>query len=319
MKKGTLGLVALVTLAGCTVRHAEDLAAADAEQNAASVEPQEPATPSTTPAPSSDVQACWVETAHVDVPAFGAVTASGILVRHGSDDLLIDAGASTNYDEEIEPYTGADRAFYETIPALMKPKEPLRDVLAKMNVKAEAIRWFLPTHVHIDHVGGMMDMPDLPVLLTDAEAALVREGTTKVIFEIAPAHAKRLLPLIKPIVFEKEPYEGFAERLDLFGDRSVVIVPLPGHTPGSVGVFVNLPTGTRMFHVGDTLGTLAQLETGEGKSWPMDRTDSDSADTLARVRELQALKKRLPDLHVIPAHDRVAWNAAFQAPSTCRR
>jgi len=317
MFQRTLGLVTLLGLASCTAHDAEELSAANPEQTAHdSVQPQEPGT--TEPAPRK-VEACWVETAHADVPLFGAVTASGILVRHEAGDILIDAGASTNYDEEIEPYSGADRAFYETIPALMKPKEPLSAVLTKMNVKPDGIRSFIPTHVHIDHVGGMMDMPDLPVLVSDADAALVREATTKVIFEVVPAHAKRLTPLLKPLVFQAKPHEGFATSADLLGDGSIVIVPLPGHTPGSVGVFVKLANGKRIFHVGDTIGTREQLETGEGKSWPMDRTDSDPAATLERVRELQALKRRLPDLHILPAHDRAAWTAVFQGPATCIR
>jgi glyoxylase-like metal-dependent hydrolase (beta-lactamase superfamily II) len=34
--------------------------------------------------------------------------------------------------------------------------------------------------------------------------------------------------------FEGSPYLGFPESHDVYGDGSIVVVPAPGHTPGSV-------------------------------------------------------------------------------------
>ena len=42
--------------------------------------------------------------------------------------------------------------------------------------------------------------------------------------------------------------------MDLFDDGSVVFVPLPGHTGGSNGMFVNLRSGKRFFFMGDLTG-----------------------------------------------------------------
>jgi len=41
--------------------------------------------------------------------------------------------------------------------------------------------------------------------------------------------------------FENGPYLGFPSSHDVYGDGSIVVVPAPGHTPGSVIVFVTLP------------------------------------------------------------------------------
>jgi len=46
-------------------------------------------------------------------------------------------------------------------------------------------------------------------------------------------------------------YMGLTQSRDLYGDGSIVIVPAPGHTPGSVVVFVTLPGGARYAFVGD--------------------------------------------------------------------
>lgn len=302
MMNRLVGLVVVVALSGCAVPLGDD-----AESSEAMV---------TSPVqPASSV--CWVETTHRDVPIAGEVTASGVLVRHAKGNLLIDAGASTRHDQEIAVYSGEDRFFYESIVGLMKPERPLPEALAQVGVRAADVDWFLPTHVHADHVGGMMDMPNMPVFLTPAEAGVVEQGRKSLGFEVVPAHAERLSPLVTPLALHPTPYEGFAESRDLFLDGSVVIVPLPGHTAGSVGVFLRLPNGTRVLHVGDTVSSLAELEAGEGKRWPMDRTDADREETLERVKELKALHERLPDLRIVPAHDRKAWVAAFGAPATC--
>ena len=51
--------------------------------------------------------------------------------------------------------------------------------------------------------------------------------------------------------FEGGPYLGFPKSHDLYGDGAIVVVPAPGHTPGSVIVFVATPQGDRFAFVGD--------------------------------------------------------------------
>ena len=43
--------------------------------------------------------------------------------------------------------------------------------------------------------------------------------------------------------FDGGPYLGFDRSHDLYGDGSLVIVPAPCHTSGSIVVFVTLPGG----------------------------------------------------------------------------
>lgn len=45
--------------------------------------------------------------------------------------------------------------------------------------------------------------------------------------------------------FNDGPYLGFERSCDFYGDGSMVIVPAPGHTPGSIVIFVTLPDGKR--------------------------------------------------------------------------
>ena len=46
---------------------------------------------------------------------------------------------------------------------------------------------------------------------------------------------------------------GFTQGKDVYGDGSVWLVSMPGHTPGSVGMFVTTGQGRKLFFVGDTV------------------------------------------------------------------
>lgn len=292
-------LACLAALAAACVQSEPDPGGADAAAGAA-------------------VSACWVETGHIAVPGLGEFTASGILVRHPDGDLvLIDGGASTAFHEEIQVYEGEDRAFMETVVGLLAPKVSLPEALAALGHDAGELDRFVATHVHIDHVGGVMDLPDLPVLMPQPEIDLLRRGLDEILFEVVPAHAERLAPIARPLPFTGGPVAGFEESADLFGDGSVLLVPMPGHTPGSLGALVALADGRRILHVGDAVSTVQQIAEDVGKSPPMDRTDSDPAAALEIVHRLHALAAEDPDLAILPAHDREAWRVVFGEPGAC--
>ena len=67
----------------------------------------------------------------------------------------------------------------------------------------------------------------------------------------------------------------FDESADLYRDGSVVVVPLRGHTPGSVGVFVNLSPSRRLFYVGDSVDDEIGFERRVGKPLLLRDTDND--------------------------------------------
>ena len=115
-----------------------------------------------------------------------------------------------------------------------------------------------------DHLGGFLDLPATPVLLAPAEIETIERGRKTPTFEVTPAHAESVAPRAVPIDFAGRRYEIFDRHADLFGDGSVVVVPLSGHTPGSVGVLVNLPDGRRIFHVGDAVNNRRQISNLRG-------------------------------------------------------
>jgi len=261
-------------------------------------------------APGAGVTACWVETS-----ARFSFTASAIVIRHPDGDLLIDAGNSTEFDEEIKPYTGGTKMWLALFPGSLEPRRSIAEELTAVSVEPDGLRWVLPTHAHLDHLGGVLDLPPTPVLMDPAEAQVVEAGQHEPGFAVIPAHARAVAPHVVTLTMVEERYEVFERHADLFGDGSVVVVPLPGHTPGSVGVFVRLADGRRVFHVGDAVNNRRQIEKLRGRSLAMRRTDADRPRADKTVARLHALAELDSSILLLPAHERAAWRDIFGDPN----
>src|SRR5262249_44626100 len=100
-------------------------------------------------------------------------------------------------------------------------------------------------------------------------------------------------------------YEDFDRSFDLFGDGTVVLVPLPGHTPGSIGMFVNLRSGKRFFFTGDLTWALEGIQLPAERPWTSRMlVDRDPELVRRSILKVYQLTKRYPDLVIVPAHDR---------------
>jgi glyoxylase-like metal-dependent hydrolase (beta-lactamase superfamily II) len=110
--------------------------------------------------------------------------------------------------------------------------------------------------------------------------------------------------------FEGGPYLGFPSSHDVYGDGSIVVVPAPGHTPGGVIIFVTLQDGKRYALVGDLVWQLEGITQREERPWITRRgADSDAEGNRENMLRIIALKERLPDLIIVPAHDMRGFEA----------
>ena len=95
-----------------------------------------------------------------------------------------------------------------------------------------------------------------------------------------------------------------ASSADLFGDGSIVLVPLFGHTAGSVGMFVTVDSGKRYFFVGDAVWNAQALKKGSPKFWAARLlVDDDCAHTQQSIEQIRTLMAKRPEIVVVPAHD----------------
>jgi glyoxylase-like metal-dependent hydrolase (beta-lactamase superfamily II) len=265
------------------------------------------------------LSACWIETGKTFSRFSIGMTAGSILVRHPAGDLLIDAGNSSHFDEDLRVYPFWLRLKLQSLAGELKPDTPLPDLLRRVAENPAKLRWAILSHVHLDHAGGLMDLPPLTVLLTRDELLFANDPDAQAKGYVLAAYSKVLpKPSAPTLHFDPQPYEIFDESADLYRDGSVVVVPLRGHTPGSVGVFVNLAPARRLFYVGDSVDDERGFLERVGK--PLLLRDSDNDPALANqvVGRLSQLHEMVAPLAIIPAHGRSAYKRFFPAgPLSC--
>ena len=104
--------------------------------------------------------------------------------------------------------------------------------------------------------------------------------------------------------FEGGPYLGFPQSHDVWGDGSVVIVPAGGHTPDSVVIFVNLPSGIRYAFLGDLVWQMEGIEIPAEKPWMLRWLIGENNEEVHEgIALTRAMITKYPQVHAIPAHD----------------
>ena len=164
-----------------------------------------------------------------------------------------------------------------------------------------------------------MDLPQLTVLLTREELQFANDPGVQAKGFVIALHTQKFPGAAAPTLkFEPKPYETFDESADLYKDGSVVVVPLRGHTPGSLGIFVNLSPTLQLFYVGDSVDDERGFEERVGKSLILQDSDNDRALANLIVGRLSELHEKVPGLAIIPAHGRSAYKKFFPGgPLSC--
>lgn len=221
---------------------------------------------------------------------------SAVLVKHPRGGFLFDTGLGRRIDAQYD----ADmplwaRPFFQ----YEKPVSPARDQLEQAGL-APVSRIIL-SHSHWDHASGLVDFPDAEVWTTAAERGHMRHASPPGNF---PSQTGSAAIHWREIRLDGPAHKGYPRSLDLFGDGRAVLVPLPGHTPGALGLFLTTGSGRTYFFCGDLVWRADALREGQPK-WLVSSliVDGDRAATLAGVRQLRDLMRREPGLVVIPAHD----------------
>lgn len=152
------------------------------------------------------------------------------------------------------------------------------------------------THLHLDHVLGLRDLPaSVPIFVGagDAEDTSFMNVFQRAIYDAALAGKGPLHELR----FARDPDGRFEGLLDVFGDQSFWAIFVPGHTPGSIAFLARTPDGPVLL-TGDACHTAWGWRHGVAPGTFSDDV-AKSADSLAR---LEALVARHPRIDVRLGH-----------------
>lgn len=223
---------------------------------------------------------------------------SAVLVRHPRGDLLFDTGLGREVDKQV----AADMPAY--IRPIMKytARDPAVVQLQRHGIDPASIGRVYISHLHWDHASGIEDFPSARVYTAREEQQAAKDPAQADVYLASQFDAPSVQWEV--VEFIEQSYMGFARSHDVFGDGSVVMVPMFGHTPGSIGMFVNLQDGRRFLFTGDTTWALEGFTLPAGKFVVASRlVDFDPGATRREIARVHKLMEYFPKLEVVPAHD----------------
>jgi glyoxylase-like metal-dependent hydrolase (beta-lactamase superfamily II) len=216
-------------------------------------------------------------------------------VRHPTRGLyLVDTGierALRDHPEQSALGTGMVASF------MHRDKMKFRvDTASWIAQQKDPVAGVFLTHLHVDHVTGMRDVPATAALYLGPGEAHETDVTNVVVRPIIDAALEGKGP-IHEWRFAPDPSGVFAGVLDVFGDGTLWALWVPGHTPGSTAYLARTPAGPVLM-VGDACHTVWGWEHGvEPGSFSHDKAQS--AESLSRLRRFV---KRHPAVDVRLGH-----------------
>jgi glyoxylase-like metal-dependent hydrolase (beta-lactamase superfamily II) len=226
------------------------------------------------------------------------------VIEHANGLLLFDTGQdrASVTDEAYFP-SGFTGVLYDRLARFhIGEQQTLTAQLATLGHAPADVDTAILSHLHQDHVGGLRELAGADLLVAAAEWAELSKPAPEP-RGFLRAHIQ--LPGLRWHQISLEPTDDpalapFTRSLDVMGDGSLVLLPTPGHTPGSLSLLIRRQTRSPLLLVGDLTYEAALLERRQlpgvgGRSQLANTTD-----------QVLALKERMPDLVILPAHDPTA-------------
>lgn len=214
------------------------------------------------------------------------------LIEHPEGNILIDTGENVQVKEnwyfDCDPTVGY--VNQKILKFELRREMEIGRQLYLLGFDTDDIDWIILTHLHIDHIDGLMYFPRSEVIVSQAE------------WDRPYGSMKCLLPPgLRPnkIIYEKDPI--FLGQYPLTSDGRIRIVATPGHTHGHQSVILEADEYT-VFFAGDMSFDQQQLLNDSVGGIHVDKKIS--KDTYERVRRLaRAGMEAGRPLIYLPSHD----------------
>jgi N-acyl homoserine lactone hydrolase len=191
------------------------------------------------------------------------------LIKHDDEYMLLDTGHAM------------------TMPNVA-PKVSLVDLLAKIDVKPDQIKYVGISHYHADHTGQVASFPKATLLIGAREWEAITSPK--------PAEGVNYKPFESWIKGDSKVEPQPTDK-DVFGDGTVIMLRTPGHTPGHSSLLVKLSQMGPVILSGDAVHFRENYDS-DGVPW----FNYDRAQTVASIERIKKIASNLKAT-VIIQHD----------------
>jgi glyoxylase-like metal-dependent hydrolase (beta-lactamase superfamily II) len=232
-----------------------------------------------------------------------------VLIERSNDLVLFDTGIGTRIEEEMRPPIYWGNLFFHRF-VMRTQFNPQQDALVhqlpRLGFKPADVKNVIISHLHWDHAGGMRDFPHAHFFVGRREWDFASSLSKGALFKNAFIKEQFCGAGLDIELIETDPrkaFKNFPASHDLFGDGSMVLVDLPGHSPGLMGLYVTMPSGRRFLFSADTFYFPEGLEERLPKSALMQSLVSEGPEAGASIDKVYYLMNSDHELEIAGSHD----------------
>jgi glyoxylase-like metal-dependent hydrolase (beta-lactamase superfamily II) len=168
---------------------------------------------------------------------------SCMLLRHPQGNVLFDTGCHPSVPDNPARWQGMEKFMTPIMP----PGDNVLTGLSCVGLSADDIDVVVCSHLHPDHCGCNAFFKRATVMVHERELAAARKPDAVPMGYLATE-------------WDFGSFDQVTGQRDLFGDGRIVLIPLPGHTPGSIGALVALENSGTFLLAADTVSLRVTLD-----------------------------------------------------------
>lgn len=227
---------------------------------------------------------------------------------------LFDTGYSEHFFTATQRLPEA--AYRWALPVNLPPAQTLMAQLHAKGISAADIQTVVVSHYHGDHIAGLKDFAQAKFIASRSDSDAM-QGLIKGRFTRVKATMHGHLPALLPTNYWQQVIyadtltpvtlpawmQPFTDGFDVYGDGSCLIVPLPGHSHGQLGLLLpNVKDRGPVFLVADSCWSMPACKAGRLPLPVANFVQDDTRQYRQTFTQLQTLANREPDVHCLPSH-----------------
>jgi N-acyl homoserine lactone hydrolase len=205
------------------------------------------------------------------------------LLHHPQGNVMFDTGCHPSVPENPARWQGMEKFMTPIMPN----GENVLTGLSALGYSSDDVDVVICSHLHPDHCGCNAFFNRASIIVHQREIEAARKPNAIPMGYLASE-------------WDFGAFDALSGERDVFGDGKVVLIELPGHTPGSIGALVRLEKDGAFLLAADTVSLRSSLDTGVH---PKNVQDHDALEqSFSEIRRIEA-----GGATVICGHDDAQW------------
>lgn len=224
--------------------------------------------------------------------------------------VLFDTGYSDHFRKETASLPNL--LYAKLMPPRFEAADHAHDQMRRMGIAPSEIGTIVVSHFHADHVAGLRDFPKARIVASRSGYSAIRRARgiggllSGLLPGLLPADADERMCYTDELAVTSLPpaFADLGQGRDLFGDGSALLVDLPGHSTGQIGLYLPETARGALFFVADAAWSRDAIVDLRPPPRLVTAMVGQTGAYRATLEALHRLQHAMPALAIRPAHCR---------------